>query len=291
MFQDPSANPPNPAGSPGPPGGQHRRGLRGGPKVQQPWLGSDPAACAGFMPESCAGFTGSRGRWSERHAADMQRMHTWERTEPGRNTFTARACLGRKVAGQQIAARRRRVGWGARRGSAFTSGELGPFRTASLRTRLRSFTAPGSPASYAACATGFAWMCSWHGAQTTSARRPAPGARAGRAGPGQRRLPGPGPPGPRAPAPGAPVRLRGGHWSSPPPRSTLELIPCRHVRPSAAYFPAGHRLLDSLARSLAGPRPAPSRTAGHQRTARQDNDMPQFMDFHENLKLPAEAIA
>ena len=28
------------------------------------------------------------------------------------------------------------------------------------------FRAPGSPAIYAACATGFAWMYSWHAAQT-----------------------------------------------------------------------------------------------------------------------------
>jgi hypothetical protein len=32
--------------------------------------------------------------------------------------------------------------------------------------------------------------------------------------------------------------------------TALELIPCQRVRPSAAYFAAGHRLLDSLIRLL-----------------------------------------
>jgi hypothetical protein len=32
--------------------------------------------------------------------------------------------------------------------------------------------------------------------------------------------------------------------------TALELIPCQRVRPSAAYFAAGHRLLDSLTRPL-----------------------------------------
>ena len=52
------------------------------------------------------------------------------------------------------------------------------------------------------------------------------------------------------------LRLQADHWSSSPPRTALELIPCGHVRPSAAYFRAGHLLLDSLARSLARPVPA-----------------------------------
>ena len=37
--------------------------------------------------------------------------------------------------------------------------------------------------------------------------------------------------------------------------------------------------------------PAPSRTAQHQSTAGQEHDLARFMDFHEDLKLPAEAIA
>ena len=35
------------------------------------------------------------------------------------------------------------------------------------------------------------------------------------------------------------MRLQADHWSSSPPRTALELIPCGHVRPSAAYFRAG----------------------------------------------------
>lgn len=37
-------------------------------------------------------------------------------------------------------------------------------------------------------------------------------------------------------------------WS--PTATALELIPCQRVRPSAAYFVAGHRLLDFLTRTL-----------------------------------------
>jgi hypothetical protein len=37
-------------------------------------------------------------------------------------------------------------------------------------------------------------------------------------------------------------------WS--PTATALELIPCQRVRPSAAYFAAGRRLLDSLTRPL-----------------------------------------
>jgi hypothetical protein len=139
------------------------------------------------------------------------------------------------------------------------------------------------------------------------------------------------------------MRLQADHWSSSPPRTALELIPCRPIRPSAAYFRAGHLLLDSLARLMARPlpaqrpdraaasqpptdqgqpgpagsaaragpvpgmtlpgrrrgqingpapaAPAPKRTAEHRPTAGQEHDMARFMDFHEDLKLPAEAIA
>ena len=46
-----------------------------------------------------------------------------------------------------------------------------------------------------------------------------------------------------------PVRMRLviAPWSST--ATALELIPCQRVRPSAAYFTAGHRLLDSLTRT------------------------------------------
>jgi hypothetical protein len=80
------------------------------------------------------------------------------------------------------------------------------------------------------------------------------------------------------------MRLQADHWSSWPPRTALELIPCGHVRPGAGYFRAGHLLMDSLIRSLA-PQEHPSVTR------RQEHDMALFIDFHENLKLPAEAIA
>ena len=46
-------------------------------------------------------------------------------------------------------------------------------------------------------------------------------------------------------------------WS--PTAAALELIPCQRVRPSAAYFAAGHHLLDSLTR------PLPARVPAHQR--------------------------
>ena len=111
------------------------------------------------------------------------------------------------------------------------------------------------------------------------------------------------------------MRLEVDYWSSCPPRTALELTPCGHVRSSAAYFRACHLLLDWLTGELAlpmpgpvpgpaapgrrpeqtgGPGPAaptPSRTAEDQSTGRQEHDMARFMDFHEDLKLPAEAIA
>jgi hypothetical protein len=47
------------------------------------------------------------------------------------------------------------------------------------------------------------------------------------------------------------MRLDIDRWSSPPLQTALELTPSRYVRPSAAYFRAGHSLLDSLVLSLA----------------------------------------
>jgi len=44
------------------------------------------------------------------------------------------------------------------------------------------------------------------------------------------------------------MRLDIDRWSSS--STALELIPCRLVRPTAAYFRAGHLLLDVLTRSL-----------------------------------------
>ena len=50
------------------------------------------------------------------------------------------------------------------------------------------------------------------------------------------------------------MRLNIDRWSCS--STALELIPCGRVRPTAAYFRAGHLLLDSLARSLSQPLPA-----------------------------------
>ncbi len=44
------------------------------------------------------------------------------------------------------------------------------------------------------------------------------------------------------------MRLDIDRWSSS--STAVELIPCGRVRPTAAYFRAGHLLLDSLTRSL-----------------------------------------
>jgi hypothetical protein len=46
------------------------------------------------------------------------------------------------------------------------------------------------------------------------------------------------------------MRLDIALWSTSPPRTALELIPCRRVRPTETYFRAGHLLLDALTGSL-----------------------------------------
>ena len=46
------------------------------------------------------------------------------------------------------------------------------------------------------------------------------------------------------------MRLDIDRWTWSPARTALELIPCQRVRPTAAYFRAGHLLLDSLTHSL-----------------------------------------
>ena len=56
-----------------------------------------------------------------------------------------------------------------------------------------------------------------------------------------------------------PVRMRLDIEPWSPTATALELIPCQRVRPSAAYFAAGHRLLDSLTR------PLPERVPAQQR--------------------------
>jgi hypothetical protein len=50
--------------------------------------------------------------------------------------------------------------------------------------------------------------------------------------------------------PPLPMRLEVDRWTRSPGRTVLELIPCKLVRPTAAYFRAGHLLLDSLTHLL-----------------------------------------
>ncbi len=67
------------------------------------------------------------------------------------------------------------------------------------------------------------------------------------------------------------MRLEFEPWS--PTATALELIPCQRVRPSAAYFAAGHRLLDSLTRTLPVRVPAQQRPdQDHLRTAASAGD-------------------
>jgi hypothetical protein len=67
------------------------------------------------------------------------------------------------------------------------------------------------------------------------------------------------------------MRLDIDRWSSSPSSTAFELIPCGRVRPAAAYFRAGHLLLDSLTHSL--PQHVPSQhlaaspQSGHTRIA------------------------
>ena len=53
------------------------------------------------------------------------------------------------------------------------------------------------------------------------------------------------------------MRLDTDYWSAT--ATALELIPCQRVRPSAAYFQAGHDLLDCLTRALPARGPARQR--------------------------------
>ena len=46
------------------------------------------------------------------------------------------------------------------------------------------------------------------------------------------------------------MRLEISRWSPSSSRTSLELIPCQRVRPTAAYFGSGHLLLDSLTHAL-----------------------------------------
>jgi hypothetical protein len=56
------------------------------------------------------------------------------------------------------------------------------------------------------------------------------------------------------------MRLHIDHWSTSPPQTAVELIPCRRIRPTETYFRAGHLLLDALTGSL--PQHLPARRLG-----------------------------
>jgi hypothetical protein len=78
------------------------------------------------------------------------------------------------------------------------------------------------------------------------------------------------------------MRLDVDCWSSSPPGSALELIPCGRVRATARYFRAGHLLLDSLTRSLQLERqiqaldlPLRATARSGSRPARDSRDLPQ----------------
>lgn len=49
------------------------------------------------------------------------------------------------------------------------------------------------------------------------------------------------------------MRLDIDRWARSPSRTALELFPDQRVRPTAAYFRAGHHLLDALTQSLRQP--------------------------------------
>jgi hypothetical protein len=66
-----------------------------------------------------------------------------------------------------------------------------------------------------------------------------------------------------------PMRLGIDRWSSS--STAVELIPCRRVRPTAAYFRAGHFLLDCLARALAQHSLPPSLATPGIKTARGEH--------------------
>jgi hypothetical protein len=67
--------------------------------------------------------------------------------------------------------------------------------------------------------------------------------------------------------PRLPMRLNIDRWSGPAARTALELIPGMRVRPAAAYFRAGHLLLDALTRRL-------SNLNDRQREERQATEVP-----------------
>ena len=67
------------------------------------------------------------------------------------------------------------TGWAARRGPGFTNLEPGPFPRSLPPNPAGAFQRTGLSSDYAACVTGFAWMTSWQGWQTTRGLAPLPG--------------------------------------------------------------------------------------------------------------------
>ena len=86
------------------------------------------------------------------------------------------------------------------------------------------------------------------------------------------------------------MRLTIDRWSGPAARTALELIRSTRVRPAAAYFRAGHLMLDALTRRFSNlgdlqrqqrpvtgaPPSTPDRSATRQRTrSAEPTDMPR----------------
>jgi len=67
-------------------------------------------------------------------------------------------------------------------------------------------------------------------------------------------------------------------------RTALELIPCKRVRPTAGYFRAGHRLLDSLTHALPVCAQNASRTTS---PGLRPADVPQPQAAHRSERSPS----
>jgi hypothetical protein len=84
------------------------------------------------------------------------------------------------------------------------------------------------------------------------------------------------------------MRLNIDRWSWLPARTALELIPCERTRPTAAYFRAGHLLLDSLTHSVSRRTPAQrlDYVAASQPTARQGLPGPAGQSHRPTVRSP-----
>ena len=99
------------------------------------------------------------------------------------------------------------TGWAARRGPGFMNPEPGPFPRSLPPNPAGAFQRTGLSSDYAVCVTGFAWMTSWQGWQTTRVLRRFLVMRAAHAG---------------WPGPGAPSRASLATWW------TSTTVPCPH---------------------------------------------------------------